>query len=140
MPIDPAELAAGGPRAAGAQREYDEIVRTIAEGARLHYQDVALTADPDLDLLRGDERYAAGLSLLAARGDLEAVGELADVISLVALAQAAGDEALVDAVWEAGATAVGWGSSDALQAAKAAVQAGHRDATKELHDAAAQRR
>ena len=38
--------------------------------------------DPDLALLLGDQLYALGLSRLAALGDLEAVAELADLISL----------------------------------------------------------
>ena len=44
--------------------------------------------DPDLALLLGDQLYALGLSRLAELGDLEAVAELADVISLLAQARA----------------------------------------------------
>ena len=47
--------------------------------------------DPDLALLAGDRLYALGLARLAELGDLEAVAELADVISLAAQAQAEGD-------------------------------------------------
>ena len=81
------------------------------------------TDDPDLALLLGDQLYALGLARLAALGDLEAVAELADVISLVAQAHAASDRELAEAVWEAGAVAVGWGSSDAHAEAKARARA-----------------
>ena len=84
----------------------------ILEGSRLHYGEprVVQPDDPDLALLLGDQLYALGLSRLAALGDLDAVAELADVISLVAQAHAAGDADLAEAVWEAGAVAVGWGA------------------------------
>ena len=42
------------------------------------------TDDPDLRLLAGDYLYALGLSRLARLGDLEAVRELADLITLCA--------------------------------------------------------
>ena len=41
-------------------------------------------ADPDLALLAGDYLYALGLERLAALGDLEAIRELSDLISLSA--------------------------------------------------------
>ena len=46
--------------------------------------------DDDLRLLAGDALYALGLSRLADSGDLAAVAELADLISLTARAQAEG--------------------------------------------------
>jgi hypothetical protein len=52
------------------------------------------------------------------------VSELADVIALCAQARAEGHPQLADAVWQAGVAAVGWGSSDAVDAAKAAARAG----------------
>ena len=104
----------------------------ILEGSRLHYgaPRVVRTDDPDLALLLGDQLYALGLARLAALGDLDAVAELADVISLVAQAHAASDRTLADAVWEAGAVAIGWGSSDAHAAAKALARAGDRRAAR----------
>jgi hypothetical protein len=75
--------------------------------------------DPDLALLAGDRLYAIGLDKLAALGDVEAVAELADLISLVAQAQAEDDPVRADAVWEAGARAVGAGTSPDHEAAKA---------------------
>ena len=79
-------LAAAGPRAAEAPEEYLLLVEAIREGYLLHYESprVIQGADSDLRLLAGDYLYALGLERLAARGDLEAVGELADLISLAA--------------------------------------------------------
>jgi hypothetical protein len=105
-----------GPRTAGREPEYERLLADIAQGARLHYGEHS--EDPDLDLLLGDQRYASGLSRLAVLGDLEATTELADVISLVAQAHAAGDARLAEAVWEAGKVAIGWGPSEAHEAAK----------------------
>ena len=45
--------------------------------------------EADLGLLAGDQLYAIGLARLVELGDTEAVGELADTITLSALAQAA---------------------------------------------------
>src|SRR4051812_46167061 len=79
-------LAAAGPRAAEAPEEYVLLVEAVREGYLLHYETPRLIqgADPDLRLLAGDYLYALGLERLAARGDLEAVTELADLISLSA--------------------------------------------------------
>jgi hypothetical protein len=113
-------LAASGPRVADQGAEYELLLEMILEGSYLHYgpQRVVLAADQDLALLLGDQLYALGLSRLAALGDLEAVAELADVISLIAQAHASEDPALADAVWEAGAVAIGWGETQAHRAAK----------------------
>jgi hypothetical protein len=46
---------------------YAEVIGDIASGARLHYDNEG-SADPDLDLLLGDQRYASGLAKLAALG------------------------------------------------------------------------
>jgi len=109
---EPARLAASGPRARGLEAEYELLVEMIVEGCRLHYgpQRVVRTDDPDLALLLGDQLFALGLARLARIGDLEAVGELADVISLVAQAHVAHAPELADAVWVGGAVAIGWGS------------------------------
>ena len=76
--------------------------------------------DPDLSLLAGDRLYALGLARLAELGDLEAVAELADVISLAAQAHAEGDPERAAAIWEAGVRAVGEGPPPGHEAAKAA--------------------
>ena len=89
----------------------------ILEGSLLHYGTprVVHVEDPDLALLLGDQLYALGLSRLADLGDLEAVSELADLISLLAQARAAADAPLADAIWKAGATAIGWGAHPATR-------------------------
>jgi hypothetical protein len=122
----PAQLAASGPRAEGHREEYELLIETIYEGYLLHYgvPRVALTADGDLALLAGDRLYALGLARLVALGDIEAVAELADTITLSALAQGADEPELADAVWTAGARAVGWGSSETHRAAKNLLLAG----------------
>jgi hypothetical protein len=106
------QKAASGPRAAGHEAEM------ILEGSRLHYGSprVVHTDDSDLALLLGDQLYALGLARLAALGDLEAVTELANVISLVAQAHAEGDPERAAAVWDAGAVAIGWGNGGAHDA------------------------
>ncbi len=134
----PAQVAASGPRAIGREREYELLLEMILEGARLHYrQPVVLSPeDPDLGLLLGDQLYALGLARLAALGDLEAIAELADVISIVAQAHAAGDGELADAAWEAGAVAIGWGQSRDHEAAKALARAQDPHAARALREAA----
>jgi hypothetical protein len=133
----PAQLAASGPRTAGHREEYELLLEMILEGSRLHYgpQRVVRTDDPNLALLVGDQLYSLGLARLAALGDLDAVAELADVISLVAQAQTASDPALADAVWDAGAVAIGWGRSDQHAVAKQLARAGDGGAGQALRAA-----
>ena len=135
---EPAHLGAAGPRAAGARHEYELLLEMILEGSRLHYGTprVVRTEDRDLALLLGDQLYALGLSRLAVLGDLDATAELADVISLVAQAHGSQDPALADAVWEAGAVAVGWGATEELRDAKALARAGDPSAAGALRAAA----
>ncbi len=134
----PAQIAASGPRAHGHASEYELLIEMILEGSRLHYGQPLLVrpADPDLALLLGDRLYALGLSRLAALGDLEAVAELGDVISLVAQAHARSEPDLADAVWAAGAVAVGWGPSEAHESAKELARDEHREACAALRAAA----
>jgi hypothetical protein len=141
-PMHPPVLAASGPRTARRGPVYELLLEMIYEGSCLHYGTprVVRPQDPDLALLLGDQLYAMGLSRLAALGDLDAVAELADVISLIAQAQAAGDPELAEAVWEAGATAVGWGASDRLKGAKALARVHDTRAPSELRAAARARR
>jgi hypothetical protein len=116
----PAQLAAAGPRAQARPRDYELLIEAIYEGYLLHYETPRVVSCPeeDLRLLAGDELYALGLARLVAIGDLEAVADLADVIALSSLAQGAGEHALAEAIWEAGARAVGWGKSDLYERAK----------------------
>ena len=84
-------LAAAGPRASEARGEYALVIESVREGYLLHYGEprVVVGADPDLALLAGDYLYALGLERLAALGDLEAIRELSDLISLSAQLHAA---------------------------------------------------
>jgi hypothetical protein len=134
----PPQVAAAGPRAAHRPEEYELLLEMIYEGSHLHYgpQRLVRTDDPDLALLVGDQLYALGLARLATLGDLDAISELADVISLVAQAFAASDPDLADAVWEAGAVAIGWGSDDRHAAAKQLARGGSPRATTALREAA----
>ena len=79
------------------------VLEAVYEAYLLHYGEprAFVGMDPDLRLLAGDALYAQGLARLAERGDLEAVGELADLISLCAWAEAAGRRDLVEQLWEA---------------------------------------
>jgi hypothetical protein len=132
--------AAAGPRSTGREADVAFVIEAIREGELLHYGASRIFAgiEPDLALLAGDRLYALGLARLAEMGDVEAVGELADVIALCAQARAEEHPELADAVWQAGVAAVGWGASDALQAAKTAARAGDPSAAQALAVAARQ--
>jgi hypothetical protein len=134
----PARVAAEGPRAEGRREEYELLVEAIYEGYLLHYGSprVVRTPEADLGLLAGDQLYAIGLARLVGLGDTLAVAELADTITLSALAQGAGEPALAAAVWEAGARAVGWGSSDAHARAKHLMFAGAPEAIEAMRTSA----
>ena len=132
-PSEPAALgalAAAGPRAAGAEADYAFVVEAVREGYLLHYGEPRILAgvEPDLALLAGDHLYALGLERLAGLGDLEAVRELADLISLCAVlhADGAADERTTLALWLAAASAVAGGASEAHETAKASLRDGRR--------------
>lgn len=137
-------LAAAGPRAAEAPHEYLLLIEATREGYLLHYETprVLQGADSDLALLAGDYLYALGLERLAARGDLEAVGELADLISLAAQihAEKHHDTAheRVRALWLAATVAVAAGASDEHVEAKDLLRAGDPRAAQSLAVAAAE--
>jgi hypothetical protein len=141
LPAELGDAAASGPRAAGREEDYALLVEAIVEGYLQHYGTgrVVRPEDPDLALLAGDRLYALGLARLAELGDLAAVAELADVISLAAQAHAEGDPDRARAIWQAGATAVGHGSAPELDAAKAAARAGEPDAAAALRAVVAAR-
>jgi hypothetical protein len=134
----PARLACEGPRAAGRREEYELLVEAIYEGYLLHYgaPRVVRVPEADLRLLAGDQLYAIGLARLVALGDTTAVAELADTITLSALAQGAGREDLAEAVWTAGARAVGWGPSEGHAHAKNLVCAGALEAIEAMRTSA----
>ena len=84
------------------------VLEAVYEGYLMHYGNPRAFAgmDDDLRLLAGDALYALGLERLATAGDVEAVAELSDLISLSAQAQAEGRLPLADALWEASARAL----------------------------------
>ena len=134
-------LAAAGPRAAEAPDEYLLLVEAIREGYLLHYERPRLIkgADEDLELLAGDYLYALGLERLAARGDLEAVGELADLISLVAQIYAEDEPGAAEttsSLWLAATVAVAAGASTEHLEAKDALRRGDPGAGESLAEAA----
>jgi hypothetical protein len=134
----PAQLAAAGPRAQGRREEYELLVEAIYEGYLLHYHAPRVVRPPgdDLGVLAGDRLYALGLDRLVKLGDIHAVAELADVITLTALAHGDGHEQLAHAVWQAGAHAVGWGPSAEHERAKALTRSGAPEALGALRRAA----
>jgi hypothetical protein len=116
---DPGDAPAPHGDAAG---EHALVVEAVREGYLQHYGEgrvVRSDHDPDLALLAGDRLYAFGLARLAERGALGAVAELADLISLCAQSHAEGDPERAAEVWEAGAAAVGHGTTPEHEAAKA---------------------
>lgn len=122
-------LVAAGARAAAAPAEYAVLFESIREGYLLHYARPRLVdgADEDLALLAGDYLYARGLERLAALGDLEAVRELSDLISLVAQLHAengaaANAEQGSGALWLASAMAVAEGPPSGHDEAKLALR------------------
>jgi hypothetical protein len=78
-------------------------LEAVYEGFLLHYREPRAFAgmDADLRLLAGDTLYALGLDRLAREGDLDAVAELGDLISLCAQAEAEGRSDLIEPLWEA---------------------------------------
>jgi hypothetical protein len=134
----PPQVAAAGPRATGRAGEYELLLEAIYEGYLLHYGVPRLLrpSEADLGLLAGDQLYAIGLARLVALGDLPAVAELADVITLTALAHGDGRADLAAAIWSAGARAVGWGPSTPHNRAKALARAGEPGALEAMRAAA----
>ncbi|HET8651460.1 MAG TPA: hypothetical protein VFM13_02705 [Gaiellaceae bacterium] len=120
MPVSAAELAgvlrepADGelepvfsPMAAG---RYALGLETIYEGYLVHYGRPRLLepADEDTALVLGDYLYAQGLARIAALGDVDAVRDLAELISLCAQCRAEGG-AGDGAAWAATAALLGEG-------------------------------
>jgi hypothetical protein len=91
-------------------------LETIYEGYLVHYGRPRLFAPPDADvaLLLGDYLYAHGLLRVAQSGDVEAVSDLAELISLCAQGRADGRDG--DGVaWAATAARLGSGDLDAAR-------------------------
>lgn len=93
-------------------------VEAVREGFELHYGEPrAFTGmDEDLRLLAGDSLYALGLARLADRGDVEAVAELSDLISLCARAESEGRRELSERLWEASLEALSEGGGPGARA------------------------
>jgi hypothetical protein len=85
------------------------VLAAVREGYRLHYGEgeVVRTDDADLALLGGDRLYALGLARVAAEGDLDAVAQLADLISRCAQAHAEGDPSAAESAWRSTALILG---------------------------------
>lgn len=130
-------LVAAGPRAAERPYEYAQVIECVREGYLLHYGTPRLLDPPDEDLalLAGDYLYAKGLERLSAIGDLESVGELADLISLSAQLHADGDpRRAAPILWLATTVAIAAGASPGYGRGKAALRRGKGAET--LHAAA----
>ena len=87
------------------------VLDAVYEGYLLHYGEprAFVRMEPDLRLLAGDALYAHALARLAELGDMEAVEELADLISLCAWAEAAGRRDVLGRLWDASARRLlGW--------------------------------
>ena len=84
------------------------VLEAVREGYLLHYEEPRAFAgmDPDLRLLAGDSLYALGLARLAEAGDIEAVAELADLISACARAASEGGREGTRELWEGSAKAL----------------------------------
>jgi hypothetical protein len=96
------QQVSAGPRAAAAPAEYALAIESIREGYLLHYAEPRLLSghDPNLALLAGDYLYALGLDRLARLGDVDAVAELADLISRCAQLHTESRDDEVPALWE----------------------------------------
>jgi hypothetical protein len=118
---DPGPDRFDGSNGLGPDRAF--VLEAIYEGYLLHYDTPRAFEgmDPDLKLLAGDSLYALGLERLAATGDIDAVRELSDLISLCAFVQAEGRPELAEELWRATTRALsgggGQGAREALSRA-----------------------
>jgi len=95
-------------------------LETIYEGYLVHYGRSRLfaPADGDMALLLGDYLYAHGLVHVAETGDVAAVSDLAELISLCSQARAGGRDGDAPA-WAATASALG---AEVLDSARSALR------------------
>lgn len=100
------------------EERYALGLETIYEGYLVHYGRPRLLepADDDTALVLGDYLYAQGLARIAALGGVEAVADLAELISLCAQSRADG-RAGDGAAWAATAALLGQGLLDAAREA-----------------------
>lgn len=108
--------------AAGGDDNRAYVLEAVYEAYLLHYGTPRAFAgmDDDLRLLAGDALYAQGLAALADARDMEAVEELADLISLCAWAEAEGRRELVERLWDASSNRLLGGTGAGARAAVAA--------------------
>ena len=128
MPLSAAELAGALREPAEGELEpvfsplaapaYALGLETIYEGYLVHYGRPRLfePADDDTALVLGDYLYAQGLARIAALGEVEAVGDLAELISLCAQARAEARDG-DGAAWAATAALIGQGRLAGARAA-----------------------
>ncbi|MDQ3728312.1 MAG: polyprenyl synthetase family protein [Actinomycetota bacterium] len=144
-PVAPAalgELVASGQAASRDPAAYALVIESVREGYLLHYGEprVIVGADADLRLLAGDYLYALGLERLAGLGDLPAVRELSDLISLTAQLNAEGGEGpparAGEALWLASTLAIASGNPSGLEEAKFALRRGNPGALEAVEAAA----
>jgi hypothetical protein len=132
-------LAGAGPRTEGDPGAYALVVESVREGYLLHYGEgrIVACAERDLALLAGDYLYALGLERLAGLGDLPAVRELSDLISLAAQIHDGSRDAAREAR-EAGALWLATVAAIAVdtEAAKARLRAGDEAAADALEASA----
>jgi hypothetical protein len=83
-------------------------LEAVREGYLLHYGEPRAfeRMEPDLRLLAGDALYALGLERVARAGDIAAIAELADLISLCAWAHSAGRQEAAPDLWRASIAAL----------------------------------
>ena len=102
-----------------AERRFALALETIYEGYLVHYGNPRLFASSDANtrLLLGDYLYAQGIVHLAATGSVEAVSDMAELISVSAQLQAGGRGRLDGPAWAATAALLGQGELDSARAA-----------------------
>ena len=115
-------LAAAGAGTESERCEYAVLVECVREGYLLHYEEprVVIGVDGNLALLAGDYLYARGLERLAGLGDLAAIRELSDLISLSAQVHVReeGPPDVSEGLWLAAMVAIAAGPSEEHEAAK----------------------
>jgi hypothetical protein len=94
------------------------VLEAVYEGYLMHYGSPRAFRgmDDDLRLLAGDALYALGLARLAEAGDIAAVAELCDLISLVARLHSEDRSQLADDLWEASARSLSAGGGPGARA------------------------
>jgi hypothetical protein len=124
--LPPEERAAEPVFSPLAPSEHRVGVETIYEGYLVHYGRSRLFArgDGDVAILLGDYLYAHGLVRVAEAGDVDAVADLAELISLCAQGRAEGRDG-DGAAWAATAALLGRGGlEDAREALRMRGDAG----------------